>query len=99
MPFGVTKWGVPATNCVVLPVNAPTTQSSKRPSEVCRAILDLLRSNPCPMKKADVVKHLVGRHDKSAVYRELKKMIELGQVQDAAGILRVSAGIGAKGAN
>jgi len=96
--LGTTKWGAPATSCVVLPADAPAKQAGKRVSEVGGAIMETLRSQGSSMKKREVVGHFDGRYDKSAVYRELKKLVETGQVLERAGTVSASTGLAAKGA-
>lgn len=97
--LGLTKWKSLATSCIVLPADAPAKSVGKRISEMGGAILEMLRSRGAGLKKAEVVKHFAGRYDKSSVYRELKRLVEGGQVQDCIGIVSATKGEGAKGAN
>lgn len=100
--LGLTKWKSPATSCVVMPADAPDKQSGKRISEVGGAIVEMLRTKGTGMKKRELVAHFADRYDKSAVYRELKKLVESGRVKEFLGAVSiVSAFIdgGAKGAN
>jgi putative DNA primase/helicase len=97
--LGLTKWGAPATSCVVVPADAPAKQTGKRISEVGGAITEMLQTKSSGMKKRDVVQHFDGRYDKSAVYRELKRLVETGQVHECAGIVAILTSGGAKGAN
>lgn len=99
--LGSTKWGTPATSCVVTPAVAPKRQTGKRISEVSGAITEMLRIQTGPMKKVDVVALLKGRFDKTAVYRELKKLVGAGQVQESGGLVRIAneGGAGAEDAN
>lgn len=85
--LGSTKWGAPATSCVVVPADAPDKPQGKRVSEVGGAVLEYLRTQPAGKKKGDVVKHFQALYDKSAVYRELKKLVTAGQVLECIGIV------------
>lgn len=72
---------------MVVPADAPAKQTGKRISEVGGAILELLCSKGTGMKKKDVVAHFAERYVSSAVYRELKKLVEGGQVKDVLGVV------------
>jgi putative DNA primase/helicase len=98
--LGLTKWGAPASSCVVVPSDPPAKHAGKRQSEVAGAVLELLRSKGSGMKKRDVVTHFAESYTSGAVYRELKKLVETGQVHESSGIV-AAAGIvrSAKGAN
>lgn len=95
--LGSTKWGAPATSCVVVAASTPQKSTGKRVSEVSRAILDLLQARRCGYKKGEMVKHFEGKCDKTAVYRELKKLVATGQVHDCVGVMTLAAA--AKSAN
>lgn len=100
--LGLTKWKTPATSCVVLPADAPAKQTGKRISEVGGAIVEMLRTKNAGMKKRELVAHFADRYDKSAVYRELKKLVESGRVNDVLGAVSIVSAIidgGAKDAN
>jgi len=85
--LGLTKWKSPATSCVVVPVDAPPKNTSKRLSEIEGAIVEYLRSLDKPIKKSELVRHFKGQYVPSAVYRELKKLVEAGQVTDYMGVI------------
>jgi len=97
--MGLSKWKSPVTSCVVMPADAPDKQSGKRISEVGGAILELLRAKNAGMKKKDVVAHFDKRYVSSAVYRELKKLVEGGQVKDMMGVVSVEVSDVQNGAN
>jgi len=59
----------------------------------------MLRGKGSEMKKIEIVRHFDGQYDKSAVYRELKKLVESGQVAEAAGSFSVAKVKDADGAN
>lgn len=88
--LGLTKWKSLVTGCVVLPADAPEKQTGKRISEVGGAILELLRTRGYGMKKGDVVQHFKGQYDRSAVYREMKKLLEAGQLYHVAGSVTIA---------
>ena len=85
--LGVTKWGAPASSCVVVTADAPDKAQGRRVSEVGGAVLEFLRTQPAGKKKREVVEHFQPLYDKSAVYRELKKLVASGQVLECIGIV------------
>ncbi|MDI3511750.1 MAG: putative primase/helicase [Betaproteobacteria bacterium] len=85
--LGSTKWGAPATSCVVVPADAPDKPQGKRLSEVGGAVLEYLRTQPAGKKKRELVEHFQPLYDKSAVYRELKKLVQGGAVHECIGIV------------
>lgn len=89
--LGLTKWGAAATSCVVLPADAPNKPQGKRVSEVGGAVLEYLRTQPAGKKKREVVEHFQPLYDKSAVYRELKKLVTAGQVLECIGIVTAAS--------
>ena len=96
---GYTKWGEPATSCVVMPAALPERHNGKRISEIGGAIVEMLRTKISGVRKREVVVHFDGRHDKSAVYRELKRLVEAGKVNECNGVVSIDASGSAKGAN
>ncbi len=92
--LGMTKWGAPATSCVVVASDAPAKQTGKRVSEVGGAILEMLRTKASAMRKKDVVVYFAEDYDKSAVYRELKKLVAGGVVTECAGIVAAVGFVG-----
>ena len=89
--LGTTKWGAAATSCVVAPADAPDKPQGKRVSEVGGAVLEYLRTQPAGKKKREVVEHFQPLYDKSAVYRELKKLVTAGQVLECIGIVTAAS--------
>lgn len=85
--LGLTKWKSPATSCVVVPADAPDKPTGKRVSEVGGAIMEMLRTRGSGMKKKGVVTYFEEQYDKSAIYRELKKLVTAGAVHECAGIV------------
>ncbi len=83
--LGLTKWKSPATSCVVVASDAPAKQTGKRVSEVGGAVLEMLRTKACAMKKKDVVAYFIKDYDNASVYRELKKLVAAGVVTECAG--------------
>ncbi len=97
--LGVTKWGRAATSCVVMPAAAPERQTGKRISEVGGAIVEMLRTKGTGVKKKDVVAHFHERYTSSAVYREIKKLAEGGQVKELMGVVSIEVSEVPNGAN
>jgi hypothetical protein len=86
--IGVNKWGKPVTSCVVASADAPPKAAKgKRPSEIAGAIVELLTSRGTGMRKRDLVDHFESRYASSAVYRELKKMIEARRLHEVVGVI------------
>ena len=97
--MGLSKWKSPATSCVVMPADAPDKQSGKRISEVGGAIVEMLRTKGTGVKKKDVVAHFAERYVSSAVYRELKKLVDGGQVKEVMGVVSAEVSKVRNGAN
>ena len=53
-------------------------------------IIELLTASGSSMKKKEVVDHFKDRYDKSAVYRELKKLVVSGQVNECNGTVTMA---------
>lgn len=86
--LGAGQWGHRRTSCVVVPAEAPAKQSKgKRPSEVAGAITEALTQHGTGMKKGDIVKHFAERYERATIYRELKKMVESGRLNESIGIV------------
>lgn len=85
--MGQTKWGAPATSCVVMPADAPDRAKGKRISEVGGAIVEFFRTRQTGIKKRELVAHFADRYTPSAVYRELKKLVDTGHLSECAGII------------
>lgn len=89
--LGRTKWGSPATSCVVLPADAPQKQTKgKRMGEVEGAVVEFLASKKVGIKKAEVVKHFGGRYEKGPIYRALKALVAAQAVHEAAGLVVIA---------
>jgi len=97
--MGLSKWKSPATSCVVMPAVAPDKQSGKRISEVGGAIVEMLRTKGTGVKKKDVVAHFAEQYVSSAVYRELKKLVDGGQVKEVMGVVSAEVSEVRNGAN
>lgn len=88
--LGVTKWGTPATSCVVQPADAPTKATGKRISEIGGAVVEFLRNRGQGCRKKVLVEHFEDRYTKSAVYREVKRLAEAGQILEIAGVVGIA---------
>lgn len=88
--LGVTKWGTPATSCVVMPADAPAKTTGKRISEIGGAVVEYLRARGQGCRKKALVEYFEDRYTKSAVYREVKRLAEAGQIIEVAGVVGLS---------
>lgn len=91
--FGHTKWGEPATSCVVAAADAPVKQQGKRLSECDGAILEFLVAHKVGIKKSAVVKHFEGRYEKGPVYRAMKSLVTAAAIHEAAGMVCASGAV------
>ena len=91
--LGTTKWGAAATSCVVVPADAPDKPQGKRVSEVGGAIVEFLTAKPAAIKKRELVQHFDTRYDRTAVYRELKKLVTAGVAHEVAGMVAINTGV------
>lgn len=85
--LGHTKWGEPATSCVVAASDAPVKQQGKRLSECDGAVLEFLVAHKIGIKKRDVVTHFEGRYEKGPIYRAMKSLVTAAAVHEAAGMV------------
>ncbi|RQZ40045.1 DNA primase [Burkholderia sp. Bp9099] len=91
VPLGETKWGSPATSCVIEPNDAPAKPDpTKRRSEVEGAVAEYLLAVKTTLKKGEVVKHFAGRYESNVVYRAMKKLITAGVINEGAGMVRIA---------
>lgn len=89
--LGLTKWGKPATSCVVVPVDAPERQAKgKRMGELEGAVLEFLAGHKIGIKKTGVVQHFDGRYEKGPIYRAMKALVTANAIHEAAGMVRVA---------
>lgn len=89
--LGLTKWGKPATSCIVEPNEAPAKVSKgKRFGEVEGAIVECLAQHKVGMRKADVVKHFEGRYERANVYRAIRSLVSVQAIHEAAGMVCVA---------
>ncbi|MCO4881562.1 helicase RepA family protein [Paraburkholderia caribensis] len=92
--LGVTKWGSPATTCVVVPADAPEKPGrDKRMGEVEGAIVEYLAQEKVGVKKADVAKHFGDRYRKASIYRAINSLAKAGAAHEAAGMVCIAQGI------
>ncbi|MFO1163411.1 MAG: AAA family ATPase [Reyranellaceae bacterium] len=88
MRLGVNRWGTERGSCVVEASDAPEKRAkTKRRSEVAGAIEEFLRSHGAGCQKGGVVKHFEGQYVRTSVYRELAKMVDSGELIEAAGMV------------
>ena len=89
--LGVTKWGTPATSCVVVSADAPDKPKGKRLSECDGAVLEFLAAHKVGIRKGEVVKHFEGRYEKGPVYRAMKALVTAGAIHEAVGMVAIAA--------
>ena len=85
--LGLSKWGAPATSCVVVAADAPIKQAGKRMSECDGAVLEFLVAHKIGIKKRDVVTHFEGRYEKGPIYRAMKALVTAAAIHEAAGMV------------
>jgi hypothetical protein len=85
--LGNTKWGAPATSCVVVAADAPVKKAGKRMGECDGAVLEFLVAHKVGIKKAEVVKHFAGRYEKGPIYRAMKALVAAAAIHEAAGMV------------
>jgi putative DNA primase/helicase len=85
--LGHTKWGAPATSCVVVPSDAPAKQTGKRMGECDGAVLEFLVAHKIGIRKTEVVKHFEGRYERGPIYRAIKSLVTAAAVHEAAGMV------------
>ena len=88
--LGKTKWGAPATSCVVVAADAPDKPKGKRMGECDGAVLEFLAGHKVGIRKVDVVKHFAGRYDKGPVYRAMKALVTAQAIHEAAGMVAIA---------
>ena len=88
--LGYTKWGAPATSCVVVSADAPLKQPSKRMGEVEGAVVEFLAARKTGIKKAELAKHFDGRYQRPNVYRALKTLLTAQAIHEAAGMVCIA---------
>ena len=88
--LGCTKWGAPATSCVVVPVDAPEKLKGKRMGEVEGAVVEFLASHKVGIKKSEVVKHFEGRYEKGPIYRAMKALVTAAAIHEASGMVCIA---------
>ncbi len=83
--IGVTKWGEPATTCVVTPTDAPPAKElkGKRMGPVEGAVLEYLRAQPAGVTRSQVVKHFDGQYVRTSVYRAIGALSDAGMAHVA----------------
>lgn len=88
---GMTKWGKPASTCVVQPTDAPEKKSAgKRMGEVEGAVIEFLAQHKVGIRLADVAKHFDGRYERSNVYRAIRSLGTAHAIHKAAGMVCIA---------
>lgn len=92
---GVTKWGKPASTCVVRSADAPAKEAKgKRLGAAEGAVLEFLRAHGVGIRQAQLVKHFKDNDlfPRASVYRAIDKLGEMGLVNIAreSGMLAIA---------
>ena len=92
---GVTKWGKPASTCVVRPADAPAKEAKgKRLGAAEGAVLEFLRAHGVGIRQAQLVKHFKDNDlfPRASVYRAIDKLGEMGLINIAreSGMLAIA---------
>ena len=85
--LGLSKWGSPATSCVVVAADAPVKQTGKRMGECDGAVLEFLVAHKIGIRKTEVVKHFEGRYERGPIYRAMKALVTAAAIHEAAGMV------------
>jgi hypothetical protein len=88
--LGQTKWGAPATSCVVTAADAPVKKTVKRIGEVEGAVLEYLAAHKIGIKKASLANHFDGRYLGPNVYRAIKTLVAAQAIHEAAGMVCIA---------
>lgn len=88
--LGHTKWGEPATSCVVVAADAPVKQNSKRMGEVEGAVIEYLAGHKVGIRKAELAKHFDGRYQRPNIYRAVKTLVTAQAIHEAAGMVCIA---------
>lgn len=89
--LGQTKWGKPATSCVVVPIDAPERAvRGKRMGEVEGAVLEFLAGHKVGIRKAELAKHFEGRYERPNVYRAIKSLVTAQAIHEAVGMVCIA---------
>lgn len=88
--LGETKWGAPATSCVVVASDAPVKQTGKRMGECEGAVLEFLAARRTGIKKSALAKHFDGRYERSNVYRAMRTLVTAHAIHEAAGMVCIA---------
>ena len=88
--LGTTKWGDPATSCIVVAGDAPAKASGKRMGECEGAVLEFLKAHKIGIRKPEVAKHFDGSYQRPNVYRAIKSLVTANAIHEAAGMICIA---------
>lgn len=89
--LGSTKWGAPATSCVVLPSGTPIKVISKRMGRVEDAVIQFLAVCKVATRKRDIAAHLADRFEKGPVYRAMQKLVDAAAIHQDGDLMSAAA--------
>ncbi len=89
--LGLTKWGKPATSCVVDAIDAPVkAKKARRMGEVEGAVVEYLAGRKVGVRRADVAGHFGGRYERANVYRAIRSLVTAQAIHEAAGMVCIA---------
>lgn len=88
--LGYTKWGAPATSCVVVAADAPVKQTGKRMGECEGAVVEFLAAHKIGIKKSELAKHFDGRYERANIYRAVRTLMTAHAIHEAAGMVCIA---------
>lgn len=96
--LGLNRWGTERGSCVVEPADAPERRprKAKRPSEIAGAITEFLTRHGTGCLRGALAKHFEGRYARQSVYREINKMLDVGLLIEAVGVVALPGKPGSK---
>ena len=88
--MGLSKWGSPATSCVVIAADAPAKQAGKRMGECEGAVVEFLVAHKIGIKKSVLAKHFDGRYERANIYRAVRTLLSAQAIHEAAGMVCIA---------
>jgi len=92
--LGQTKWGAPATSCVVNAADAPVKASKPiKLGEIQQAVMALLRGAGKNMRRVDIAKQLAEQgKSKTSVYNAVDRLRDVALVEVSMGMVHLIGG-------
>jgi hypothetical protein len=92
--LGLTKWGAPATSCVVVPTDAPMKASKAiKLGETQQAVMALLRGAGRNMRISEIAEQLANQDiKKTSVYNSVNRLRDVELVEVSGGVVHLIGG-------